>query len=77
MSSDKIISLVVLILSVFLHFVVPFISSVLTGKKITKICNKCFSPVVDGEQHTCLTTEQLDLVEKLILSFKGDNDGSK
>lgn len=58
-----------------LHFFVSFFQSIFSGKKIEKICNKCLQPVLRGEEHDCgsvLTSEQLELVVKLVESFKGE-----
>lgn len=61
-----------------LHFIVSFIQSLLSGKKIERICTKCLHPVLKGEEHNCsdvLTSEQLSKLTEFISSLRGDSDG--
>lgn len=54
-----------------LHFVVSFISSLIQRKKINMLCDKCNSPIVEGEQHDCeLTSSQLKALTNFILELK-------
>ncbi|WGL31148.1 hypothetical protein [Dipodfec virus UOA04_Rod_751] len=36
-----------------IHFIVGLINSKLQNKKIEKICDKCLTPLVEGEKHEC------------------------
>ncbi|WGL31100.1 hypothetical protein [Dipodfec virus UOA04_Rod_718] len=58
------------------HFVYAIVSSIRSGKKIDRLCDKCHLPVVEDTPHKCLNEEQLQLLEKFIKSMF-DNGGSQ
>lgn len=63
----------------FLHFIISIFQALFSGKRIERICLKCLSPVLQGEEHKCsdvLTSEQLDLLSKFVSSLRGSSDGS-
>lgn len=57
----------------FLHMIISFVQSFIQHKKIKSVCEKCLSPVVEGEEHVCsniLSSDQLELLVKLIESIR-------
>lgn len=59
-----------------LHFVVGLINSKLTSKKIEKICERCFQPVFEGEEHKCpdfLTSPQYLKLRSFLLPIVGSD----
>lgn len=58
-----------------LHLIIGVISAIVQNKKISKICDKCGSPIFEGEKHTCsLTYEELSALVAFVKDFKGDNE---
>lgn len=54
-----------------LFFVIEVIRSRSLNKKITKICEECHLPVLDGEDHDCkLTSEQLQQLYTFVKSLR-------
>lgn len=61
----------------FLHMIISFVQSFIQHKKVKSLCEKCLHPVVEGEPHECssvLNSEQLELLVKLIDTFKKGGD---
>lgn len=62
-------------------FVYEFIHNLIQGKKISKLCDKCNTPVFEGEEHECfelfksLPKEKVELVCNFIDFLKGDKNG--
>lgn len=53
-----------------LHFFVSLLSSLLQGKKLKKICDKCNQPVFEDEVHDCLDSDQLKKLVDFVSSLK-------
>lgn len=59
----------------FIHLIVGIISSISQNRKIERICNKCGSPVLEGENHTCtLSYEELSAIVAFVRDLKGDSE---
>lgn len=69
----------------FLHMIFSFVQSFIQHKKIKSICEKCLSPVLEGEEHQCseavlharelvcsLPEEQLILLSQFVQFLKKD-----
>lgn len=66
--------MIVELLFMVAHLVGIYVHTLYTGKKVQSVCEKCFSPKVQGEQHDCkgLTDEQLQAVVVLIEKLRGE-----
>lgn len=60
------------------HSVVSVIVGIVQKRKIDRFCDKCGSPVFEGDIHDCkfnLSIEQI--VELMAIARRGDEDGDK
>lgn len=56
----------------FLHLLIGLINGILQKKKLDHICEKCISPVYEGEEHNCiLSDKQLKKLSSFIKSVAG------
>ncbi|UPW41621.1 hypothetical protein [Peromfec virus RodF8_38] len=63
------------VLGYVVHFLVTLVFSIKNNRKITKLCDKCNIPIVEGEEHDCsLSSEQLLKLVDFVKSLKDGND---
>lgn len=71
--SDSFLELVCVVVCL-LHSVISIINALLTRRKINKFCDKCYSPIIDGEEHECLTDDQLKALTVFVASLNSKKD---
>lgn len=70
LQSDWICPLLCLIFCL-IHTIGQWIHAVKLGKKIDSVCEKCGSPVISDEEHTCsLSNTQLKALTAFVMALK-------
>lgn len=70
LQSDSLCTLLCLIFCV-LHSIVSFVNTHKLNKRVTALCDKCGSPVIEGESHDCvLNTTQLKALSAFVAELK-------
>lgn len=79
LQSDSLCALLCFVFCV-VHSIISIFNARRLNKRISALCDKCGSPVIEGESHDCvLNTTQLKALSAFVAELKkgGDSDAGK